>query len=92
MLTDNLFIVSHERGTFSGRVQSIISKPSLGTLPQSRALPRWRRANAGEGAREQNWFDGGGYTPKVRRKKHLPIVTLCLIVTDNRTAHPDHLV
>lgn len=60
MLTDNLFIVSHERGTFPGCARSIISKPSLGTLPQSRALPPWRRTNAGEGARGQDWLDGGG--------------------------------
>ena len=70
MLTDKLFIVSHERITFSGWVQSIISKPSLGSLPQSRALRPWRRSNAGEGTCEQNWFDGGGYTLKARYKKH----------------------
>lgn len=92
MLTDNLFIVSHERGTFSGRVQSIISKLSLGTLPQSRVLPRGEELTQGRELVNKTGPMVVGIPQRPDAKKHLPIVTLCLIVTGNRTAHPDHLV
>lgn len=63
------------RGTFPGWVQCIISKPSLGTLPQAQALSPWRRTNTGEKAREhRRWWI-------YQRANAKSMPTLCLIGT-----------
>lgn len=94
-LTDNLFIVSHERGTFPGWVQSIISKPSLGN-PFHNPGPCLRGEELTQG-RELVDKTGSmvvvGDIPKGQTQNvYHQSSPLCLIATGNGTAHSDQMV
>lgn len=62
MLTDNLFIASHEPWHNSGLGSIHHFQAQPGSLPQARASTPRRRTKAGDGACEQIWFNCTGYT------------------------------
>lgn len=73
MLTDNLFIASHEPWHNSGLDSIHHFQAQPGSLPQARASTPRRRTKAGDGACEQTWFNCTGYT-KGRCKKYMRLI------------------